>query len=67
MRILVRVGRLTDVALVRRAGADGVFAGEAEVALAFTEEIMRRLGATADQIDRERDRAHRQLFGELNG
>jgi len=67
VRILVRVGRLTDVALVRRAGADGVFAGEAEVALAFTEEIMRRLGATADQIDRERDRAHRQLFGELNG
>jgi K+:H+ antiporter len=64
IRILVRVGRLTDVSLVRRAGADGVFSGEAEVALAFTEEIMRRLGATPDQIDRERERVHTQLLGE---
>jgi CPA2 family monovalent cation:H+ antiporter-2 len=37
-------------------GADQVFAGEAEVALAMTEYILRELGATAEQIDRERDR-----------
>jgi hypothetical protein len=26
------------------------------------EDIMHRLGATAEQIDRERDRAHQELF-----
>jgi hypothetical protein len=27
------------------------------------EAILERLGATAEQIDRERNRAHRELFG----
>jgi CPA2 family monovalent cation:H+ antiporter-2 len=38
------------------------FSGETEVALAFTEAIMRGLGATPEQIERERERVH----GELN-
>jgi CPA2 family monovalent cation:H+ antiporter-2 len=63
IRILARVGRLTDVAAVREGGADGVFSGEAEVALAFTEEILRRLGATPEQVDRERARVHAELLG----
>jgi CPA2 family monovalent cation:H+ antiporter-2 len=31
------------------------------VALAMTEAVLRRLGATPDQIDRERDRVRQQL------
>ena len=54
---------LRDLPELTRAGADTVFTGEGEVALAFVESILDRLGATADQIDRERDRAHRELFG----
>jgi CPA2 family monovalent cation:H+ antiporter-2 len=57
--VLARVGRLTDVAAARQAGADGVFSGEAEVAMAFTEEILRRLGAPPEQVDRERARVRR--------
>ena len=31
--------------------------------LAFVEDIMERLGATAEQTDRERARAHEELLG----
>jgi CPA2 family monovalent cation:H+ antiporter-2 len=41
-----------------------VFTGEGEVALAFVEDLLTRLGATAEQIDRERARAHTELFGD---
>ena len=37
--------------------------GEGEVALALTEAILRRLGATPDQIDRERERVRIDLTG----
>jgi monovalent cation:H+ antiporter-2, CPA2 family len=40
-----------------------VFSGEGEVALALTEEVLHRLGATPEQIERERGRAHDELFG----
>jgi hypothetical protein len=33
------------------------------VALALTEAILQKLGATAEQVDRERERAHEELFG----
>jgi len=45
--------------------ADRVFTGEGEVALSLTESILDRLGATAEQIDRERERAHRELFDKV--
>jgi hypothetical protein len=45
-----------------RAGALRVFSDEGEVALAFGEELLRELGASADQIDRERDRVHEELI-----
>jgi CPA2 family monovalent cation:H+ antiporter-2 len=38
-----------------------VYSGEGEVALAFVEDILESLGATPEQIERERDRAHVQL------
>jgi CPA2 family monovalent cation:H+ antiporter-2 len=59
----VRSSYLRDVPALREAGARRVFSGEGEVALAMTEAVLRRLGATAEQIDRERARAHQELFG----
>jgi CPA2 family monovalent cation:H+ antiporter-2 len=61
--ILARTAYLRDVSALREAGADTVFSAEGEVALAFTESILTRLGATPEQIDRERGRAHSELFG----
>jgi CPA2 family monovalent cation:H+ antiporter-2 len=64
VRVLARASYLRDLATLKRAGADTVFTGEGEVGLAFVEEMLVRLGATAEQIDRERARAHQELFGE---
>jgi CPA2 family monovalent cation:H+ antiporter-2 len=61
--VLSRTAALRDVASLRAAGASGVFSGEGEVALALTEALLRRLGATPDQIDRERQRIHEELLG----
>jgi CPA2 family monovalent cation:H+ antiporter-2 len=61
IRVLARAPYLRDVPSLREAGATSVYSGEAEVALAFIEDILENLGATAEQIDRERDRAHQQL------
>ena len=58
----VRSVYLRDVPALTSAGAEQVFSGEGEVALAMTEAVLRRLGATADQIDRERDRVRAELF-----
>jgi CPA2 family monovalent cation:H+ antiporter-2 len=61
--VLARTTRLRGVEGLRRAGAEMVFSGEGEVALALTETVLRRLGATPEQIDRERARVHRELIG----
>ena len=61
VRILARGSYLRDLPPLRRAGADLVFSGEGEVALAFTEAILRELGASPDQIDRERARVHEEV------
>jgi len=62
VHVFVRSGYLRDVPPLKQAGAEQVFSGEGEVALAMTEAVLRRLGATADQIDRERDRVREELF-----
>ena len=54
---------LRDVAGLSQAGAQRVFTGEGEVALAMTEAVLRDLGATPEQIERERARAREELFG----
>jgi CPA2 family monovalent cation:H+ antiporter-2 len=64
IRVLARTQYLADLAAVHTAGASRAYSGEGEVALAFIEDIMETLGATAEQIDRERDRAHRELAGD---
>ena len=63
IQVLARAQYLRDLPDLLKAGADQVFTGEGEVALSLTETILDRLGATPEQIDRERDRAHRDLFG----
>ncbi|MBI4485286.1 MAG: sodium:proton exchanger, partial [Acidobacteria bacterium] len=63
VHVFARGGYLRDVSALRGAGADQVFSGEGEVALAMTEAVLGRLGATPEQIDRERARLHGELFG----
>lgn len=63
IRVVARANYLREVPLLRRAGADAVFAGEGEVALSMTEQLLRQLGATPEQIDREADRVRTELFG----
>jgi monovalent cation:H+ antiporter-2, CPA2 family len=61
VHILARATHLREAAALRAAGADVVVSGEGEVALALTESILHRLGATPDQIDRERQRVRGEL------
>ena len=61
VRILARATDLREATTLRSAGADVVVSGEGEVALALTESILQRLGATPDQIDRERQRVRGEL------
>lgn len=63
LRIIARAAYLRDIPALRRAGADAVFSGEGEVALNMTEHMLRRLGATDEQIDRERERVRAELSG----
>lgn len=66
IRVLARSDYIHEIAGLRQAGASSVFSGEGEVALAFIEEVLRPLGATGEQIDRERDRFHRGILGRPN-
>ena len=61
IQTLVRTTNLREASALRSAGANVVFSGEGEVALAFTEAILENLGATPEQIQRERARVHAEL------
>src|SRR5688572_11229377 len=61
VKVLARASYLRDVPSLKQAGANSVYSGEGEVALAFIEDILDNLGATPEQIDRERARAHDEL------
>jgi len=62
VRVLARSYYLRETAIMREAGADEVFSGEGEVAFAMTENILRMLGATPEQMDRTRERVHEEIF-----
>jgi CPA2 family monovalent cation:H+ antiporter-2 len=66
IQVLARAAYLRDLPALQAVGADRIFTGEGEVALGLVETILERLGATAEQIDRERERAHRELFGKAS-
>jgi monovalent cation:H+ antiporter-2, CPA2 family len=61
--VLARANYLLDLESLQTAGAEEAFSGEGEVALAMTEAVLLRLGASRDQVDRERARVRRELFG----
>ena len=61
IHVLARAPYLRDLARLRQAGAEAVVSAEGEVGLALTEMILHRLGATPDQIDRERDRVRSEF------
>jgi monovalent cation:H+ antiporter-2, CPA2 family len=62
LRIIARANYLREADAMRTAGAEAVFAGEGEVALAMTEHILGFLGATPEQMDRERQRVRQEVF-----
>ncbi|GFO66948.1 sodium/hydrogen exchanger [Geomonas limicola] len=61
LQIIARSIYLREVPELRKAGAAAVFSGEGEIALNMTEFMLRRLGATEEQIDRERERVRDEL------
>ncbi|WP_254511249.1 cation:proton antiporter [Anatilimnocola floriformis] len=63
IRVFARATYLREIPSLTKAGADVVFTGEGEVAMTMTEFILRQLGASGEQIDRERDRIRNELFG----
>lgn len=64
IRVLARSQYLRELPRLRAAGAEEVFSGEGEVALAFAANILERLGATGEQIDRERRRVESSFRGD---
>ena len=67
IRILTRATYLRDSPKLREAGANAVFSSEGEIALSMTEFLMRQIGATDEQIERERDRVRTELFQSQQG
>jgi len=63
VRVLARAVYVSELRKFMAAGADEVFSGEGEVALGFTVAVLRELGATPEQIDREQERVRADLFG----
>jgi CPA2 family monovalent cation:H+ antiporter-2 len=62
IQVLARSTFLSQSGPMSMAGADQVFAAEAEVAMAMADAILSRLGATPEQMDRERERARASLY-----
>lgn len=61
IHVLARSTYMRELPALRTAGAETVFSGEGEVAIALTEALLRDLGATPEQIDRERERVRSEL------
>jgi CPA2 family monovalent cation:H+ antiporter-2 len=62
VRVLSRSEYLKQTAVMRRAGADMVFSGEGETALAMTEYILEFLGATPQEMNSERERLREEIL-----
>jgi CPA2 family monovalent cation:H+ antiporter-2 len=59
--IIARTSYIAEVDVLRGAGASSVVSAEGEIALAMVERVMRQMGASADQLDRARDRVRAEL------
>jgi monovalent cation:H+ antiporter-2, CPA2 family len=62
IHIVARADFLGEAELLRKAGANEVFSGEGEVALAIAGSILRELGATPEQLDEARERIRQKLL-----
>jgi len=62
IHVVARADYLGETERLRKAGADEVFSGEGEVALAITDSVLRQLGATPDQLDEARERVRLRLL-----
>jgi CPA2 family monovalent cation:H+ antiporter-2 len=62
VRILARATYLAEAEALRSLGATEVFTSEGEIALSMTDFLLEQLGASAQQIDQERDRVRRDFF-----
>jgi CPA2 family monovalent cation:H+ antiporter-2 len=62
IHVVARADYLRNTEMLRRAGASEVFSGEGEVALAIADSVLRRLGATPEQLDEARERIRAGLL-----
>jgi monovalent cation:H+ antiporter-2, CPA2 family len=62
IHVFARTAYLRDLPAICALGVDVAVSAEGEVGLAMAEIVMRQLGATPDQIDRERDRVRSELL-----
>jgi len=67
IHIVARADYLSQVEMLKKAGANEVFTGEGEVALAVVDSILRQLGATPDQLDTARERTRVRLLASAVG
>lgn len=63
IRIVARAAYLREAPALLEAGAHRIFSEEGEVALAMTDYLLRELGASTDQMDRERQQIYDELWG----
>lgn len=61
IHVMARADYLREIKSLQEGGVSQAFSGEGEIALAMTTAVLQGLGATPEQIDRERDRVHREL------
>ena len=61
INIIARTAYAHEVGQLKNAGCEAVVSGEGEVAIALIEVVLRKLGATPEQIVRERRRVREEL------
>lgn len=61
IHVVARADYLRETESLRQAGASEVFSGEGEVAFAIADSILRKLGATPEQLDEARERIRLNL------
>jgi len=61
--VMARASFASQLPALERAGSTIALASEVEVALSMTSHLMRRLGASPEQLDSERERARLELAG----
>ncbi len=62
IHVVARADFVRETGSLRRAGADEVFSGEGELALAMTDSILRHLGATPEQLDESHNQVRQRLL-----